>query len=295
MRYYIDTHTLFIRGSFRAASTGVSGGIRPVSTLLNRTVPASGKYEDPEKELELVAAKSGIGRDYFGLLTTVPVAQCCVLQYDFVTVFITAGIRREPPATAGTINILACSSEGMEDAALLETIMVATEAKADALLALDLPVSGTPADAIIVACEGSIKHRSAGRLTETGRRVRKAVLHGIPEALRCHDAAVQSDRPAFFVFSRFGGEHWVEWSPLNCPYYPCHFEGQHCDFCYCPFYPCGDETLGQWAQSSNGGKVWNCASCTLLHEPVISDYLKKYPDASREELCRLREKKKDKK
>jgi hypothetical protein len=38
--------------------------------------------------------------------------------------------------------------------------------------------------------------------------------------------------------------HWVEWSPEGCPYYPCHFEGQQCDFCYCPLYPCLDTSLG---------------------------------------------------
>ena len=41
----------------------------------------------------------------------------------------------------------------MEDSALLETIMVATEAKAEALLAGGR-VSGTPTDAVIAACEG---------------------------------------------------------------------------------------------------------------------------------------------
>ena len=82
---------------------------------------------------------AGIDREFFGLLTAVPVQQCCILQYDYVTVFITAGVRREPPANAGTINIIVCSNEGMEDAALLETIMVATEAKAEALTGNGLP------------------------------------------------------------------------------------------------------------------------------------------------------------
>jgi hypothetical protein len=30
MRYYFKTNTLFIRGAFRVASTGIKGGIRPV-------------------------------------------------------------------------------------------------------------------------------------------------------------------------------------------------------------------------------------------------------------------------
>ena len=154
MRYYFDTSTLFIRGNFRAVSTGIAGGIRSVSTIINQTVPAGWSHEDPEKELEFIAAGSGIDRAFFGLLTAVPVQQCCILQYDYVTVFITAGVRREPPANAGTINIIVFSNEGMEDAALLETIMVATEAKAEALLAMGLPLTGTPTDAVIVGCEG---------------------------------------------------------------------------------------------------------------------------------------------
>jgi len=289
MRYYLDNNTLFIRGAFRAASTGISGGIRSVATLFNHTVPPGWDSTDPGKEIELTAAGAGIGPDLFGLLTAVTVHQACVLQYDFITVFITAGIRREPPAGAGTFNIIVHSSEGMEDAALLELIMIATEAKTEALLALDLPLSGTPTDAVISACEGETRHRYAGRLTEPGLRVREAVLHGIPEALRRHDGEISSGGPAFFVYSRLQGGHWIAWSPHECPYYPCHFPGQSCDFCYCPFYPCKDETLGEWSESSTFGRVWNCSRCTLLHELAVADYLIKNPDAPLTELVRFRE------
>ena len=289
MRYYTESDTLFVRGSFRAASTGINGGIRSVSTLLNHTLRPDCDSLDAAKELEIVAAGAGIGGDYFGLLTTVPASQACVLQYDFITAFITAGIRREEPGRVGSVNIIVTSSEGMSDAALLEIIMVATEGKAETLLALDLPLTGTPADTVMAACEGEERHCSAGRMTDAGKRVREAVLHGIPEALTRHDTAVVSDCPAFFIFSRIKGEHWIEWSPENCPYYPCHFKGQSCDFCYCPFYPCKDESLGQWAAGSNGGRVWNCAKCRLLHEPEVAVYLKKYPGASREELMRVAE------
>jgi adenosylcobinamide hydrolase len=287
MRYYTNSDTLFVCGSFRAASTGINGGIRSVSTLLNHTLGPDCEAVDAAKELEMVAAGAGIGGDYFGLLTTVPASQACVLQYDFITVFITAGIRREEPGRAGSISIMVTGSEGMSDGALLETIMVATEAKTEAMLALGLPLTGTPADTAMAACEGDERHCSAGRLTEAGKRVREAVLHGIPAALTRHDAGVATDRPAFFIFSRIRGGHWIEWSPENCPYYPCHFEGQSCDFCYCPFYPCKDEGLGQWASGSNGGRVWNCARCKILHEPKVADYLKKYPGASLGELVRV--------
>jgi adenosylcobinamide hydrolase len=293
MRYFVDNNTLFIRGTFRAASTGIGGGIETISTIINHTVPSEWNHDDPIKELELVAAKAGIWRDYFGLLTAVPMQNLCVLQYDFVTVFITAGLTPGKETHADTINIVACSSQGMSDAALLETIMIATEAKAEALRVAGKGMSGTPTDAVITACEGEYGHEYAGTLTAIGKRVYSAVLYGIGEALARDDGTLHRDSPGYYIFSRFKGDHWVEWTPENCQYYPCHFAGQRCDFCYCPLYPCGDESLGQWAESSNGGKVWNCSQCTLLHESRIADYLKRYPEASKDELVRLRDAKRE--
>jgi Zn-finger protein len=57
----------------------------------------------------------------------------------------------------------------------------------------------------------------------------------------------------------------------NCEYYPCHFEGQDCTFCFCPLYPCNDErTGGKYVKSSTGGKVWSCVDCTIIHEPEVA-------------------------
>lgn len=284
MRYYTAANTLFIRGSFRAASTGICGGIHSVPTLLHHTILPDDEPEDPDKVLGRVAAGAGLDMEYTGFLTAIPPCQFCILQYDFITVFIAAGIRREPPAGTGGITIIVTSTEGFDDAALVEAVMVATEAKAEALLALDLPISGTPSDGVIVASEGDTCHRVAGRLSPAGTRIREAIAHGLPEALGRHDTGVRSERPGFFIFSRFKGAHWIEWVPETCPYYPCHFKGQACDFCYCPFYPCRDEGLGQWVESANGGKVWNCATCTLLHETGTAAYVKKFPGASLDEL-----------
>ena len=61
-------------------------------------------------------------------------------------------------------------------------------------------------------------------------------------------------------------------SRLNCEYYPCHFEGQDCTFCFCPFYPCEDNrTGGEFVQRSTGGEVWSCAGCRLIHESEVAD------------------------
>ena len=250
--------------------------------------------DEPQRYLELLAARHGLFHEYFGLLTAVEMRHLCVLQYDFITVFITAGVTNPTPPVDNaphTINIIVHSREGVCDAALLETIVTVTGAKARALHDLGYDFPGTTTDAVVVACERDAPgaHTYAGTLTEAGRRVHAAILYGVPEALARHQGKVRRSGPSFFIYSRYGGDHWVEWVKEGCPYYPCHFPGQRCDYCYCPCYPCADEELGEWVESSNGGRVWGCAGCTLLHIPAIADYVKKNPEATLAELKRLRE------
>ncbi|MDP3106071.1 MAG: threonine-phosphate decarboxylase CobD [Candidatus Methanoperedens sp.] len=61
-------------------------------------------------------------------------------------------------------------------------------------------------------------------------------------------------------------------SRVDCEYYPCHFEGQDCTFCFCPFYPCEDtRTGGKFIQKSTGGTVWSCIGCRLIHDGEIAE------------------------
>lgn len=55
-------------------------------------------------------------------------------------------------------------------------------------------------------------------------------------------------------------------SALECPYYPCHFEGQDCSLCYCIFYPCFIYKFGDLIVSSKGNFVWSCKKCDWVHE-----------------------------
>ncbi|RXG34309.1 threonine-phosphate decarboxylase CobD [Methanohalophilus sp. WG1-DM] len=56
----------------------------------------------------------------------------------------------------------------------------------------------------------------------------------------------------------------------TCEYYPCHFEGQDCTFCFCPFYPCEDtRTGGKWIDSTTGSRVWSCEDCVLVHNSDV--------------------------
>ncbi|MDO5823498.1 precorrin-3B C(17)-methyltransferase [Methanobrevibacter sp.] len=76
----------------------------------------------------------------------------------------------------------------------------------------------------------------------------------------------------------------------ECEFYPCHYEGQYCDFCYCPFYPCGDSsTCGTWIKGKN---VWNCKDCTWLHEKESVECLRQPLENILEEVEDLKTKKK---
>lgn len=56
-------------------------------------------------------------------------------------------------------------------------------------------------------------------------------------------------------------------SNADCPYYPCHEDGQDCTFCFCPFYPCMDTDLGETVIGRKGTPVWSCKRCMLPHRP----------------------------
>ena len=291
MRYFLSDNTLFIRGSFHASGTLIPDGSIPVSTIICLAAPTDLALQSSAKELELASAAEGVGRDYTGFIMQGRIQDLCVFQYDFLTLFIMVSFPDERPehrkSGTGATGIIVCSSQGMSDTALHDAIKTVDNAKAETLAAAgwEMPI-GSPSDPVIVASEGAVGHSGAEAGTPAGDRIRAALLYGIPEAVRRSRDSSQN-RPAFFIFSRFKGEHWVEWIPEDCPYYPCHFKGQRCDFCYCPLYPCGDESLGQWAPGSNGGKVWNCAACTMIHEPAVAEYLKKYPEVPIRELIRF--------
>lgn len=76
----------------------------------------------------------------------------------------------------------------------------------------------------------------------------------------------------------------------ECEFYPCHYDGQYCDFCYCPFYPCGDSsTGGQWIKGKN---VWNCKDCLWVHEEEAVNCIRKPLEEILEEPDDLKAKKK---
>ena len=288
MRYHYSNNTLFIRGNFRAASTGVSGGISDVRTIINSTVPRNFRHSDPAEYILDIVDKKGYGDDdFFGLLTAVRMKDLCIFSCGYITAFITAGVTNPNPQGPGTINIIIHSRRSMPDSAMLEMIKTVTEAKTAALFGMGYDFTGTTTDAVVVAYDKDATESAGiycGTFTGPGKRAYECVRMGVREAILRNQSEIVRNKPSFFIYSTIGGPHWTEWSAKSCEYYPCHFRGQACDFCFCPFYPCRDEELGEWIESSSGDKVWACTGCLLLHHPKVASFLKKNPDADIEEI-----------
>jgi adenosylcobinamide hydrolase len=89
----------------------------------------------------------------------------------------------EPSAAPGTINIVALVPVRLAPAALLNALCTATEAKTQALLAAGVPGTGTPSDAVTIACpaHGAVEPFAGPRSTwgaPLARAVHAAVLAG---------------------------------------------------------------------------------------------------------------------
>jgi adenosylcobinamide hydrolase len=210
--------------------------------------------------VDLSAARNGLDpSESCGLSTAADAAATVVAQYDRTIAFALAD-------DTG-ISVLAWTAARVDpgDAARL------LAAVADAC-----PVQPV---GLLLASDGGPGEPQPGALAE-------AAAEAVREAIARQGSAAPST--SFLIYSRFGGGHWVAWSPEGCPYYPCHqCEDQRCDFCYCPLYPCGDPSLGEEVASSTAGAVWNCSDCTLLHLPAVADHLRRNPMASLAELKRV--------
>jgi adenosylcobinamide amidohydrolase len=94
------------------------------------------------------------------------------------------------PATVGTINVLCHVSVPLSDAAMLEALALASEARTAAMLEFrhpsvvsDKPATGTGTDCIVIAspCEGTL-HDYAGKHTEVGAVVGESVYEATRHA-----------------------------------------------------------------------------------------------------------------
>lgn len=151
-------------------SAPLGGGLGVRRWVLNATVPMSYDRDDPAAHLAELAHGLDLDGPGVGLLTGVDVSEVVRRTDGGVRVWATVGLGTpvwaaaapEPAAAApeparpaervGTVNIVAYVPVRLGDAALVNAVATATEAKAQAIWELGLPATGTPTDAVTVLC-----------------------------------------------------------------------------------------------------------------------------------------------
>ncbi|WFE62723.1 adenosylcobinamide amidohydrolase [Micromonospora sp. WMMD714] len=168
----------------RAVSSGpLGGGVGVRHWVVNATVPMSYHRDDPAAHLTALADRLGLDGPGVGLLTGVDVAEVAARADTGVRAWATVGLGTplwaaapaQPPDTptqptapdraldtptqptapvarVGTVNVVVYVPAALGDAALVNAVATATEAKCQAIRELGLPGTGTPTDSVTVLC-----------------------------------------------------------------------------------------------------------------------------------------------
>ena len=179
---------------WRMVSTAVvGGGIGERSWWLNAHVRSDYRRMDPEAHLlEIATALELPGDDGVGMLTAADVTRWRSATDSGVEATATVGLGvpvraavpqheadREAAALVGTVNVLVRVPVALGDAALVNAVVTATEAKTQALVEAGIPGTGTSSDAVCIACPaptGNARGEPYGGPRSTwGARVARAV------------------------------------------------------------------------------------------------------------------------
>ncbi|MEZ0363435.1 adenosylcobinamide amidohydrolase [Mycobacterium sp. pUA109] len=196
------------------ASGPLGGGIGARDWVLNATVPLDYDRRDPDRHLREIGAALGLPGDGTGLLTAVDVTRHHLSADDGVHAAATVGLsspawaaapdghfRRElPSGTAttvfadyravdypvGTINIVVAVPMRLSDAALVNAVATATEAKVQALHQAGVAATGTASDAVVVHCPTpGAAEPYGGPRSMFGARIARAVHTAVLAGSRC--------------------------------------------------------------------------------------------------------------
>jgi len=154
--------------------------------VLNAQVPASYGRRDPDHHLAKLAVSLGLPGRGVGMLTAADVREVMVTSDEGVGVSATVGLGHptraaapadgRPDSLVGTINIVVVVPERLSDAALVNAVCTATEAKAQALGDSGMEATGTATDAVCIACPADGRlHTFGGPRSIWGSRLARAV------------------------------------------------------------------------------------------------------------------------
>src|SRR5215472_3458303 len=175
-------------------SSGVlGGGIGPREWVLNAQVPARYARTDPARHLTELADLLGLTGPGTGMLTAAQVTDLVTRSDEGAEAAVTTGLRvptwaaapagqADPDPAQGTINIIVAVPVPLTDAALVNAIITATEAKTQAVLDAGFAGTGTATDAVCVAAPVSPEAAAddfAGPRSEWGARIARAVYDAV--------------------------------------------------------------------------------------------------------------------
>ncbi|MEU3845014.1 adenosylcobinamide amidohydrolase [Streptomyces sp. NPDC028635] len=179
------------------SSAVLGGGLGERRWVLNAQVSHGYRRTDPDRHLAELAADAGVRGPGVGLLTAADVSRPGQACDGGVEAVVTAGLgvrgwAASPaegatgPQPAGTVNIVVALPVALTDAALVNAVATATEAKVQALLDAGYDCSGTPTDAVCVAARtpraGEEAHPFAGPRSLWGARLARAVHAAVLDA-----------------------------------------------------------------------------------------------------------------
>ncbi|MFI8206559.1 adenosylcobinamide amidohydrolase [Streptomyces sp. NPDC085937] len=180
------------------SSAVLGGGIGERDWILNAQVAHGYRRTDPERHLASLAAAAGVRGDGVGLMTAADVSAYAHADDGGVEAFVTAGVdvrgwaARPGEGAAdvqdpGTINVVVAVPAALTDAALVNAVATATEAKVQALVEGGYDCSGTPTDAVCVVADAPGPHREAyafaGPRSLWGARLARAVHRAVRQAV----------------------------------------------------------------------------------------------------------------
>ncbi|RMH09757.1 MAG: hypothetical protein D6704_00660 [Nitrospirae bacterium] len=194
------------------SSAVLGGGIGYASHVLNHQVDVPGagvRLEDPARFLSRVARRLGCRDVVVGLMTAVNLRHMILHRKEahgiwvegFLTVGVTNAVRAGEPVnfsdvevaqkSRGTINIILVTNAGLNSAAMVGAIGVATEAKTAALLDARVPsrsgwglATGTGTDAIVLVTGHAPRIRYSGTHTLMGHLIGCVVREGVRQGLQ---------------------------------------------------------------------------------------------------------------
>lgn len=184
------------------ASSPLGGGLGLRHWVVNVGVPSSYDRRDPDRHLRELAAAAGLADAGVGMLTAADVGAVRFGHDGDVEVAATVGLGTltwaaapEPAVevaapAAGTINVVAFVPRRLSDAALVNAVATATEAKAQALWDAGVAATGTATDAVCIACPATgVPASFGGPRSRWGSRLARAVHEAVSAGARSWPSA----------------------------------------------------------------------------------------------------------